>query len=178
MPSTLAAVKTVLLGPRPAELEALLAQRRTRGLDLFDEIWDDVLHMAPAPRATHGIVAEELAAALRDAAREAGLRGSGPFNLGSATDYRVPDGGYHRGAPTEIWVPTAPVVVEVVSPDDETYQKFDFYFDHGVEELVIADPAERTARWWRRGRLGFEAVESSPLLALSVAEVTARIDWP
>ena len=62
-------MKTVVLGPRPAELEALLEQRRTRGLDLFDEMWEGVLHMAPAPRATHGIVADELAGALRDAAR-------------------------------------------------------------------------------------------------------------
>ena len=171
-------MKTVLLGPRPAELEAFLERRRARGLDLFDEIWDGVLHMAPAPRATHGIVAEELAGALRDAARRAGLRGSGPFNLGSATDYRVPDGGYHRGTPTDTWVPTALMVIEVVSPDDETYQKFDFYFDHGVEELVVADPAAGTLRWWRRGLRAFETVDSSPLLGLAVTEVAARIDWP
>src|SRR4051812_19653101 len=40
-------VKTVVLGPRPAELEVLVEQRRARGLDLFDELWEGALHMAP-----------------------------------------------------------------------------------------------------------------------------------
>ena len=134
--------------------------------------------MAPAPRAAHGIVADELAGVLPDAARRAGLRGSGPFNLGSATDYRVPDGGYHRGAPSDVWLPAALIVVEVVSPDDETYQKFEFYFDHGVEELVVADPASRTVRWWQRSNESFEPVDVSPLLGVDVADVVALIDWP
>jgi Uma2 family endonuclease len=171
-------VKTVLLGPRPAALEALLEQRRARGLDLFDELWEGVLHMAPAPRAAHGIVADEVAGVLRATARGAGLRGSGPFNLGSATDYRVPDGGYHRGAPSDIWLPTAAIVVEVVSPDDETYQKFEFYFAHGVEEVVVADPSSRMLRWWRRGDQGFEPVDASDLLGVGVADVASQIDWP
>ena len=171
-------MKTVLLGPRPAELEALLERRRTRGLDLFDEMWEGVLHMSPAPRATHGIVADEVAGVLRGAARRAGLRGSGPFNLGSATDYRVPDGGYHRGAPSEVWLPTALIVVEIVSPDDETDQKFDFYFAHGVEELVVANPATKTVRWWQRGTETFEPVDASMLLGIQVADVAAQIDWP
>jgi hypothetical protein len=171
-------VKTVLLGPRPAELEALLEQRRARGLDLFDEMWEGALHMAPTPRATHGIVADELAGALSEAARRAGLRGPGPFNLGTADDYRVPDGGYHRGAPTDVWVPTARIVVEVVPPDDETSQKLDFYFAHGVEELVVADPETRTVRWWRRGDRSFEPVDVSLLLGVRVADVVSEIDWP
>ena len=171
-------MKTVVLGPRPLALEALLAQRRARGQDLFDELWQGVLHVAPAPGAAHGIVAEELAGALRDAARRAGLRGSGPFNLGSADDYRVPDGGYHAGTPSDVWVPTACIVVEVLSPDDETFQKFDFYFAQGVQELVVADPASRSLRWWARGEAGFEPVAASALLGVAVADVAARIDWP
>jgi Uma2 family endonuclease len=159
-------------------LEALVEQRQSRGLDLFDELWEGVLHMAPAPGVAHGIVADELAGALRGAARGAGLRGSGPFNLGSVNDYRVPDGGYHRGAPSDVWVSTAAVVVEVVSPDDETYQKFDFYFAHGVEEVVVADPAMKTVRWWRRGDGGFESVDVSDLLGVEVAQVTSDIEWP
>ena len=77
-----------------------------------------------------------------------------------------------------MWLPTALIVVEVVSPDDETYQKFEFYFAHGVEELVVADPDSRTVRWWRRGDASFEPVDVSPLLGVDVAEVASLIDWP
>jgi Uma2 family endonuclease len=171
-------VKTVVLGPPPADLAALLERRRARGLDLFDELWEGVLHMAPAPRPAHGIVADELAGAPSGTTERAGLRGSGPFNLGSATDYRVPDGGYHHGVPTDVWLPSAAIVVEVVSPDDETYDKLDFYFAHGVEELVVADPATRTLRWWRRGTNDFEPTTTSELLGVDVSAVASTIDWP
>jgi Uma2 family endonuclease len=171
-------MRTVVVGPRPAEVEALLERRRRHGLDLFDELWEGTLHMAPAPGVAHAIVADEVAAVLREPARRAGLRGSGPFNLGSPEDYRVPDGGYHRGAPTGSWVASAAIVVEVVSPDDETYQKFDFYFAHGVEELVVADPSTRTLRWWARGDGRFVPAETSVLLEVAVLEVAGSIDWP
>jgi hypothetical protein len=35
----------------------------------------------------------------------------------------VPDGGYHRGVPSVLYVPTAAIVVEVLSPGDETWLK-------------------------------------------------------
>ncbi len=50
-----------------------------------------------------------------------GLVPTGPFNLGAPDDYRVPDQGYHRTFPDDVLVTTVTVVVEVVSPDDETY---------------------------------------------------------
>jgi hypothetical protein len=36
----------------------------------------------------------------------------------------VPDDDYHQSLPTTTWVPAAAVGVEVVSLDDENYQKF------------------------------------------------------
>jgi hypothetical protein len=33
-------VKTVVLGPRPAELDVLIARRQALGLDTFDEVWE------------------------------------------------------------------------------------------------------------------------------------------
>ena len=84
-------------------------------------------------------------------AHAAGLHGSTAFNLGDGlTDFRVPDGGYHRGAPTGTWIPDAAIVVEIVSPDDETYAKFGFYAAHGVEEILVADPTEKRIRCFRR----------------------------
>ncbi|MGH9279318.1 MAG: hypothetical protein ACRD12_14585 [Acidimicrobiales bacterium] len=51
-----------------------------------------------------------------------GLTGTGPFNLGRADDYRVPDRGYHRVQPRGTCVAAAVVVFEIISPDDETYE--------------------------------------------------------
>jgi hypothetical protein len=73
---------------------------------------------------------------------------------------------------------TAAVVVEVVSPDDETFAKFDFFLAHGAEELVVADPATKALRWWVRGDAGFEPAERSGLLGVDVAEIAGAIDWP
>lgn len=72
--------------------------------------------------------------------------GTGPFNLGRPDDFRVPGGGYHRGRPTGTFLATAAVVVEVVSPGDETFDKFDFYAGRDVEEIVLADPQRRVVR--------------------------------
>jgi hypothetical protein len=146
-------VKTVVLGPRPPELDAVLERRRALGLDVYDEVWEGVYHMAPAADSAHGLVDDEMAALLRRLARPAGLVGTGPFNLGAAEDYRVPDRGLHRKAPTGVWVPTAALVVEIVSPDDETYEKLPFYAAHGVEEILVAEPGRRrcgAGGWARR----------------------------
>jgi len=113
-------MKTVVLGPRPEELESLIRRRQALGLDLFDEVWEGTYHVAPAAHPAHGYVDHNLAVILDPYARAAGLVATGPFNLGTADDYRVPDHGYHRRLPDGVWVSTAAVVVEVVSPDDET----------------------------------------------------------
>jgi hypothetical protein len=83
-------------------------------------------------------------------ARNAAFVDAGPLNLGDPDVYRVPDRGYHRAPPTATWVSTAAVVVGIVSPDHETYDKFGFYADHGINELIVADPAARTVTCWAR----------------------------
>lgn len=171
-------MKTVVLGPRPAELDALIQRRRALGLDLFDEVWEGAYHMAPAPHPFHGFVDNALGVLLAPFADAAALVGTGPFNIGSSDDYRVPDRGYHRELPRQVFVPTSAVVVEVVSPDDETYDKLDFYARHGVEELLIADPQLRRVRCWRLTAGAYTEVARSQLLGVDVDELTRRIDWP
>ena len=167
-----------MLGARPPELETLIRRRQALGLDTFDEVWEGEYHVAPPAHPAHGYVDHALAVLLDRYAKAAGLVGTGPFNLGAPADYRVPDHGYHRGLPQEVWVPSAAVVVEVVSPDDETFAKFDFYAAHGVDELVVADPRERLVRCFRRDGLGYVEVEGSDLLSVTADVLTRGIDWP
>jgi Uma2 family endonuclease len=172
------AVKTVVLGPPPAEVEAFLERRRALGQDLFDEMWEGVYHVAPASHPWHGYVDNVLAELLGPFARAAGLVGTGPFNLGEPEDYRVPNRGYHRGLPAGVWVPTAAIVVEVVSPDDETWSKLGFYAAHHVDEICIADPVRADITWLALGDGSYGEVPASPLLGLGVPDLVARIDWP
>jgi Putative restriction endonuclease len=174
----LAAMQTVVLGPRPAELDALIERRRALGIDLYDEVWKGSYHISPAGHPSHGYLNDQLAVALRTYAVAAALVGTGPFNLGSADDYRVPDRGFHRVLPSQVWVPTAAIVVEIVSPDDETYEKFEFYFERGVDEMIIADPAARTVTFWSRNDKAFVESPTSRLLALDVVQLTNLITWP
>ena len=109
-----------MLGPRPVELQSLIERRHALGIDLFDEVWEGSYHVAPAPSAAHGYLDDVLAVLLHPYAQAAGLTGTGPFNLGRLEDYRVPDRGYHRGRPRGTCVATAAIIVEIVSPDDET----------------------------------------------------------
>lgn len=171
-------MRTVVLGPRPAELEALVQRRHELGLDLFDEVWEGAYHMAPAADARHGLVDHSLAVLLEPNARAAGLIGTGPFNLGQPDDYRVPDHGYHRETPQGAWVPTAAIVVEVVSADDETYAKFGFYAARGVDEVIVADPQQRSVRCFCNEGGGYVESLGSDLLALGADEMTRGVRWP
>lgn len=169
---------TVLLGdPEPA-VQSWLERRRALGQDLFDEVWEGVLHVVPAPRLRHGLLDHQVAQRLDPSARRAGLVGSGPANIGLEHDYRVPDHVYHRDPVDAVFVPTAALVVEIVSPRDETYAKLDFYAARGVEELLIVDPERRSVQWYAREGDRMAPRDRSALLDLSGEELAAAIDWP
>lgn len=168
---------TVVLGHEPV-IEAWLADRRAKGLDGRDEVWEGVLHVAPYEHGRNGAVASDLQALMRAPARSAGLRAGGSFNLGEPSDFRVPDLGWHRGSPDALYFDTAALVVEVLSPNDESYRKFDFYARHGVEELWIVDPVEQSVRMWALQDGAYEEQTASALLGLTVADVTTGVDWP
>lgn len=138
--------------------EELLEERRRRGLDKRDELWDGVVHMVPPPRELHQRVAARLLRVLAPLAEDRGLRAyyeTGLFH--TAEDYRVPDQLYVRPElATERGVEgPADLVVELVSPVDETYDKIDWYAARGVEELLLVHPSDRRVELLRNvgGRL-------------------------
>jgi Uma2 family endonuclease len=124
------------------------------------------------------IYRHQLTVLLAPLARTVGLDGTDPFNLGDPANYRVPDGGYHRSLPRTAWVPTAVVVVEVVSPDDETYDKFGFYAAHTVDELILADPETRTVTCWAREERAYREAPESTGLAVTAQWLRNSIGWP
>ncbi len=171
---------TLVRDPQPAEFEALLERRRRLGQDLLDEVWEGIHHMNPAPHSRHSAIQQQLAELLGPPAREAGLVPRlGIFNLGAPDDYPVPDGGLLRPGPDDVYLPTAALVGEIISPDDETWDKLGFYAAHGVEELLVVDPQARKVHWLGLHAKGeYDPTERSALIALGPAELAEQIDWP
>ena len=168
---------TLVRDPQPAEFEALLERRRRLGQDLFDEVWEGVLHMNPAPHSQHGRLEWQLAGILGPLAASAGLRALGQFNLGEEGDYRVPDGALVRPGPDAVYLPTAALVLEIVSPGDESWNKLEFYAARGVEELLIVDPQEKVVSWMGLERGEYHHLKRSQLIDLGAAELAEQIDW-
>jgi Uma2 family endonuclease len=173
-------VPTLVRDPQPAEFEALLERRRRLGQDMLDEVWEGVYHLNPAPHSRHRRFSSSWPSYSAHPGREAGLVPRlGIFNIGEVDDYRVPDGVLLRPGQDAVYLPTAELVVEIVSPGDETWEKLGFYAAHDVDELLIVDPQGRRVHWLALQPNGeYGAIERSALIALGPAELVERIDWP
>lgn len=130
--------------------EEELAERRAKGLDRWDEMWEGVLHMTPAPSVEHQRIVMELVEFLRPLLRESG-RGTliGQVNVFHEvrpfTNYRIPDlvfvaaGREHVLARDGVRGEGPDAVIEIRSPEDETYEKLPFYAAIGVREAIVCD---------------------------------------
>lgn len=168
---------TLFVGATPPEIANWLNRRRELGQDRRDEVWDGVYHVAPGPSKEHAYVDGEIAGVVRQRAKAVGVYYTTAFNIGTLDDFRVPDGGLHRDRLPAVFVPTAAMVIEILSPGDETFAKFGFYWDHEVDEVLVADPAERTVRIWQRGEDYVETGHSA-LLDVAGDTLAAELDWP
>jgi Uma2 family endonuclease len=172
-------MRALILDPPSAGLDELLERRRRSGLDRFDEVWEGVLHMVPAPSHAHGSIEAQLLMILGPAAHAAELEPTGQCNLGeSEHDFRVPDGALHHPGASGTWHPTAALVIEIVSPGDETWEKLPFYAAHQVDELLIVDPQQQAVHWFALQAGEYHPVQRSGLIDLGPAELQGRIDWP
>jgi Uma2 family endonuclease len=132
--------------------ESLLDERRRLGLDVFDEVWEGVLHMVPPPSGEHQRLALELGSVLLSAAKRRGLVASNETGLfACGDDYRVPDILVSQpGNCSERGVDdTAELVVELRSPADESYEKLPWYAARGVAEVLVVDPGTRRFELYR-----------------------------
>jgi Uma2 family endonuclease len=177
--ASLYVMRTLVLDPPTAGLDPLLEGRRRSGLDRNDEVWEGVYHMVPDPSGPHSSVEWQLARLLMPLAEHAGLHAGGQFNLGEGEeDFRVPDGGLHRVPPLVTWYSTAALVLEIVSPNDESWEKLPFYAAHEVEEVLIVDPRERSVSWLALGDGDYRPIEHSGLVDLGTRELAEQLDWP
>jgi Uma2 family endonuclease len=161
------------------EIEALLESRRISGRDRSDEMWDGVLHLSPHSNVRHAHLSQQLAEILGPLARDAGLIPAvAEFNLGdSDQDYRVPDGGLLRDRIDHLFVPSPALVIEIRSPNDESWEKLPFYAAHGVDEVLIIEPESREVHWLQFQDGQYAATERSALIDLSAAQLTAGLVW-
>jgi Uma2 family endonuclease len=143
--------------------ESLLDERRRLGLDVFDEVWEGVLHMVPPPSGEHQRLELELGSVFLSAAKRRGLIASNETGLFAADDdYRVPDivvsqpaNCSQRGVDD-----MAELVVELRSPGDESYEKLPWYAARGVTEILVVDPGTRRFELYRTA--GGAAVAVTP----------------
>ncbi len=155
-----------------------MIRRRQWGADRHDEVWEGVLHVVPAPDFRHAALSAQVAHLLAAPAAAAGLTVTDAFNLGdSKQDFRVPDVGLHRPGAGGVWLPSAALAVEVLSPDDDTWEKLSFYAAHSVEELLIVDPEERSLEWLGLVEGRYRPIERSGVIDLGTDALARQIEW-
>jgi len=142
----------------------LLEQRRRTGCDRLDEVWAGVLHMAPPPSLPHQDFEFELEQALRSIAARRGLKTFHNVALMDPAkgwdEYRVPDLSVaHPSQLSERAIEgRAELVVEILSPRDESRDKLPFYASRGVREVWLVDRPTRQVEVHALGGLDYHVV--------------------
>jgi len=177
---------------RNHEVEArVLAERRASGLDRWDEVWEGVYVMPPFPNDEHQAIQAEFVAILQTVVGWAGLgQVRAGVNVSDRTDdwtqnYRCPDvavffNGCHAENHGTFWLGGPDFAVEIVSPEDSSRQKLDFYASVGVRELLIVDRAPWRLELYRleAGRMveaGHSVVGVAEALVSQVVPLTFRL---
>lgn len=171
-----ARVPTLTLDPAPPQPEALLEHGRAPGGDIFDKAWERIYHLTPSPDIGRSLLGSQLAVLLTPPARAGGLSVSEVFNLGhTKDDFRPPTSAYTAVAPRMV---TAAIVVEIVSPGDESWKKLPFYARHQVDEVLIVDPATRSLSWLALEGGEYRAAQRSRIIDRGTQGLAERIAWP
>jgi Uma2 family endonuclease len=139
-----------LLIPDVTVSSAMIEDRRARGIDHHDEVWEGVYVMSPLANNEHQGLVGLLASILVEVIDRAGLGQSFPgVNLSDQRDnwqrnFRCPDvvaflhGNAALNRDTH-WLGGPDFAVEIVSPYDRSREKLDFYAKIGTRELLIIE---------------------------------------
>jgi len=168
--------------------EHWVEERRRTGADKRDEVWDGVLHVPPEPSVEHQRVEGRLLEVLAPLARQRG------WECLAETAFIDPTKGWdnYRKPDLVVFSPEhvtkravelgAELVVEVLSPHDESRDKFSFYAARGVREVWLIDPVTREIEIYTlRGAAYFGILDArSPIFGLRFTTVVGpklRIEW-
>ena len=165
--------------------ESFLKERHRLGHDKKDELWEGVLHMVPPPSGPHGRRSIDLLLCLAPIAKRRGMstwgEGTGVFAADIVTSYRIPDVTLARAEhESERGLEGAALCVEILSPNDESRDKFGFYARVGVSEVWILEPHTRELEIYTCIDGAFvrmmpvDGVHRSPLLGITL-EIVAGL---
>ncbi len=157
--------------------EYLIEERRRKDVDRYDEMWEGELHMSPLPSWIHQRLEVNLSyffkahwenMDLGTICPHVGVKppGTPDVDLAGQTvprNYRGPDMVFllegHEDRVQDGWVVGPPdSLIEIRSPGDETYEKFPFYFDLGVTEVIVIHRDTKATEIYARGLDVFERV--------------------
>ena len=135
--------------------------------------------MIPPPSVEHERLAHGLHVLLDPRASAVNLVVVGTVGIGTEDNYRVPDLAVLRLGYAPQWNRTAALIVEIVSPRDDTWEKLPFYAWHRVDEVMIVAPGERRIHWFGLEPDGqYSPLERSRLLGVSSTELAGQLIWP
>ncbi|MDB5319635.1 MAG: hypothetical protein JWN40_1266 [Phycisphaerales bacterium] len=171
--------------------EEILSERRAKGLDRWDEVWEGVYVMPPYPNDEHQAIQTRMVAILQTSM---GWDGTAEVRAGVnvsdqlddwRTNYRCPDvavflketKALNRGT---YWFGGPEFVVEIVSLDDSSRDKLGFYAKVGVGELLIVDRAPWQLELYRLEgnhlmQAGLSSADASETLRSKVVPLSFRM---
>lgn len=156
-----------------------------------DEMWDGIYVMSPLPNNEHLEICAELWLVFRTILREnrAGIAYNG-LNVsdrdeGWTQNYREPDVAvFLAGNPAKNcgthWCGGPDFLVEVLSPNDLSYQKLPFYASIGVREVLIVDRDPWSLELYQREAgvlklVGFSSIAEPAQLSSATLPIAFRI---
>jgi Uma2 family endonuclease len=167
--------------------ESFLKERHRLGHDRKDELWEGVLHMVPTPSLVHGRRSIDLVMCLGRIAKRRGMSAWGEGTGVYAPDvdpksWRIPDVTLARPEhESERGLEGAALCVEVLSPNDESRDKFGFYARVGVSEVWILEPRTRELELYTCLDGAFvrvmpvDGVHRSPLLGITLEVIAGPL---
>jgi Uma2 family endonuclease len=169
----------------------LIADRRAKGLDKYDEVWEGVYVIMPLPDNEHQEIGTRLTSIADFVVGWPGLADvCGGVNVTDRHDqwtqnYREPDIAIYLKSTRASkywthWLGGPDFGAEIVSPGDRTYEKLDFYARVGTGEILIIDRYPWKLELYRRAddemRLVAQSTLESPAtLTSEVIPLTFRL---